>query len=135
MPISESSIRIASSAASSSSASTVNERSAPPSWETGSFWMIMSTLMLASASAPKMRPATPGSSGTPVSVTRASSVEWVTAVTEGCSMVSCSETTRVPGASLAELRQWIRTPWLRPYSTARSCRTLAPEEAISSISS
>jgi hypothetical protein len=37
--------------------------------------MIMSTLMLASARAPKIRPATPGLSGTPVSVTRASSVE------------------------------------------------------------
>src|SRR5215212_6842979 len=110
MPISESSSRIASTAASRSSASTVNDRSAPPSWDTGSFWMIMSTLMLASASAPKMRPATPGSSGTPVRVTRASSVEWVTAVTSGRSMVSCSETTRVPGASSAELRQWMRTP-------------------------
>jgi hypothetical protein len=27
------------------------------------------------------------------------------------------------------------TPWLRAYSTARSWSTLAPEEAISSISS
>ena len=50
-------------------------------------------------------------------------------------MVSCSETTRVPVPSSAELRQWMRTPWLRAYSTERSCSTLAPEEAISSISS
>ena len=27
------------------------------------------------------------------------------------------------------------TPWLRPYSTARSCSTPAPDEDISSISS
>ena len=29
----------------------------------------------------------------------------------------------------------MRTPWLRAYSTERSCSTLAPEAAISSISS
>ena len=29
----------------------------------------------------------------------------------------------------------MRTPWRRAYSTARSCRTRAPEAAISSISS
>ena len=97
--------------------------------------MITSTLTLASASAPKMRPATPGSSGTPVSVTRDSPVEWVTAVTKGRSMVSASERTRVPGASLAELRQWMRTSLLRAYSTERSCSTFAPDAAISSISS
>ena len=74
----------------SSSRSTVKERSASWSSPTGSFWMITSTLTLASASALKMRPATPGSSRTPTRVTRASSSEWVTAVTKGCSMVSCS---------------------------------------------
>ena len=68
--------------------STVKERSASSSSPTGSFWMITSTLTLASASAVKMRPATPGSSRTPVSVTRASPSEWVTAVTKGCSTVS-----------------------------------------------
>ena len=119
--------------------STVNERSARASSPTGSFWMITSTLMSASASAVKIRPATPGSSRTPVSVTRASPSEWVTAVTKGCSMVSCSLssslTTRVPGPSSKLLRQWMRTPWLRAYSTERSCSTLAPEADISSISS
>ena len=49
----------------------------------GSFWMIMSTLTFASASAVKMRAGAPGSSGTPSSVTRASSVECVTAVMSG----------------------------------------------------
>ena len=115
--------------------STVKERSASSSSPTGSFWMITSTLTLASASAVKIRPATPGSSRTPVSVTRASPSEWVTAVTKGCSTVSCSATTRVPGPSSKLLRQWMRTPWLRAYSTERSCSTLAPEADISSISS
>ena len=31
--------------------------------------------------------------------------------------------------------QWMRTPWLRAYSTERSCSTPAPEADISSISS
>ena len=50
-------------------------------------------------------------------------------------MVSSSETTRVPGPSSKLLRQWMRTPWLRAYSTERSCSTPAPEADISSISS
>ena len=50
-------------------------------------------------------------------------------------MVSSSEMTRVPGPSSKLLRQWMRTPWLRAYSTERSCRTPAPEADISSISS
>ena len=115
-------------------ASTVNERSALSSAETGSFWMIMSTFTLASASAPKTRPAIPGSSRRPLSVTRASSA-CVTAVTEGRSMVSCSERTRVPGPSSNELRHSMRMPWFLAYSTDRSCSTRAPEAAISSISS
>ena len=127
--------RMTSTAVSRSSRSSVKERSASWSSVTGSFWMIMSTLTLASASAPKMRPATPGSSRTPVSVTRASPSEWVTAVTSGLSIVSSSETTRVPPPSSNELRQWMRTPWFRAYSTERSCSTFAPEADISSISS
>ena len=50
-------------------------------------------------------------------------------------MVSSSAITRVPVPSAKLLRQWMRTPWLRAYSTERSCRTLAPEADISSISS
>ena len=95
----------------------------------------MSTLMFASASAPKMRAAAPGCVGTPSIVTRASEVECVTAVISGCSIVSPSATTTVPGASSNDERQWIRTPWLRAYSTERNCSTPAPEAAISSISS
>jgi len=102
---------------------------------TGSFWTIMSTLTFASASAPKIRPATPGRSGTPSRVIRASSVECTTAVMSGFSMVSSSGRTTVPGVSSNEERQWIRTPCMRAYSTARSWSTRAPEAAISSISS
>ena len=123
-------------AAARSARSTEKERSARWSPPTGSFWMITSTLTSASASALKMRPAAPGWSRTPVSVTRASASEWVTAVTKGCSMVtSLRAMTRIPGPSSKLLRQWIRTPWLRAYSTERSCRTPAPEADISSISS
>ena len=80
----------ASTALCTSSLGAVNDMSARWPSVTGSFWMIMSTLTFASASAVNTRPATPGVSGTPVSVTRASSVEWVTAVTSGRSIVSCS---------------------------------------------
>ena len=95
----------------------------------------MSTLTFASASAVKILPAMPGWSGTPSSVIRASSVECVTAVIRGRSIVSSSPTTKVPGSSVNEERQWMRTPWVRPYSTERSCSTPAPEADISSISS
>ena len=113
----------------------MNDTSASRPSSRGSFWMIVSTLQLASASAPKIAAATPGRSGTPSSVIRASSVEWVTAVMSGCSIVSSSPSTTVPGASSKLERQWIRTPWVRAYSTERSWRTLAPDAAISSISS
>ena len=113
----------------------VNETSASRPSSSGSFWMIVSTLQLASASAPKIDAAAPGRSGTPSSVIRASSVEWVTAVMRGCSIVSSSPRTKVPGPGSKLERQWIRTPWVRAYSTERSCSTLAPEAAISSISS
>ena len=95
----------------------------------------MSTLTLASASAVSTRPAMPGRSGTPVSVIRASEVECVTAVTSGRSMVRSSSPTTVPGPSSKLDRQWMVTPWLRAYSTERSCNTPAPDADISSISS
>ena len=113
----------------------VNDMSARRPSVSGSPWMIMSMFTLAWASAVVTRPAMPGVSGTPMSVTRASPSEWVTAVMRGCSMVSSSDTTTVPGASSKLDRQWMRTPWLRAYSTERSCSTPAPEAAISSISS
>ena len=50
-------------------------------------------------------------------------------------MVSSSSWTTVPGPSSKLDRQWIVTPWLRAYSTERSCSTPAPLADISSISS
>ena len=135
MPTSETTGSSALRAVGRSARGTVKDMSAEAPSDSGSFWMIMSTLTFASASAVKMRPATPGLSGTPRSVMRASSVEWVTAVISGRSMVSSSPTTKVPGSSLKLDRQWMRTPWVRAYSTERSCSTRAPEAAISSISS
>ena len=38
-------------------------------------------------------------------------------------MVSSSVSTKVPGPSSKLDRQWMRTPWLRAYSTERSCST------------
>ena len=126
-------------AVSTSSLGTVNDSSAFAPADRGSFWMIMSMLTLASASAVVTRPAMPGESGRPMSVTRASPREWVTAVMRGFSMflslASSSETTNVPSESSKLERQWMRTPWLRAYSTVRSCSTPAPDAAISSISS
>jgi hypothetical protein len=124
-----------SSAASRSARGTVNDMSAWAPSDSGSFWMIMSTFTFASASAVSTRPAMPGLSGSPVRVIRASSVECVTAVTSGRSMVVCSSTTKVPGPSSKLDRQWMGMPLLRAYSTARSWSTPAPEAAISSISS
>ena len=64
-----------------------------------------------------MRPATPGSSGTPISVTRASSVECVTAVISGVLHGLLLSDDNGTGASSKLDRQWMRTPWLRAYST------------------
>ena len=97
--------------------------------------MIMSTFTFAPASAPITPAAMPGRSGRPVRVIRASAVEWVTAVTRGRSTVWVSSTTTVPGPSSKLDRQWMVTPWLRAYSTERSCSTPAPLADISSISS
>ena len=118
-----------------SSLGTVNDTSASRPSVSGSFWMIVSTLTPASASAVKIAAAAPGRSGTPVSVIRASSVECVTAVIRGFSIVSFSPITTVPGPSSKLERQWIRTPCVRAYSTDLSCSTFAPDAAISSISS
>ena len=73
-----------------------------PSSET--FCTIMSTLMLASASGPKIAAATPGRSGTWVTVILASSFAKAMPLTTDFSipwtMISSSSTTSVPGRSL-----------------------------------
>ena len=99
------------------------------------FCTIMSTLIDLSARARKSRAATPGRSGTPLTVTLASEVSWVTAVTTASSMSASSSTTQVPGSQVKLLRTCSGTLWLRANSTARSIRTRPPVAAISSISS
>ena len=66
---------------------------------------------------------------------RTSSSECVTARTGGSSTPSARSCTQVPGSSENVERAWMRTPFARASSTARSMSTLAPEAAISSISS
>ena len=112
---------------------TVNEMSVVP-WA-DVFCTIMSTLIDLSASARNSRAATPGRSGTPLTVTLASEVSWVTAVTTASSMSASSSTTQVPGSQVKLLRTCSGTLWLRANSTARSIRTRPPVAAISSISS
>ena len=74
MPISPSG-HSASRASSASSRGTVKDMSARAPSLRGSFWMIMSTLTFASASAVTTRPAMPGWFGMLVNVIRASEVE------------------------------------------------------------
>ena len=109
-----------------------NVTSASP-WVTA-FWMIVSTLMPAAATALKMPAAVPGLSGTSVSVTYASSMVWVMPEMIASSMLGSSRI-QVPSVPEKVERTWIGTPWLRANSTDRSCSTRAPDPAISSISS
>ena len=99
------------------------------------FCTIMSTLTCRSASPRNSRAASPGRSGTPMTVTLASVTSWVTAVTIACSMVSSSSTTQVPGSQVKLERTCSGTPWLRANSTDRRLSTRPPVAAISSISS
>jgi hypothetical protein len=70
-------------------------------WSSDTTWMIMSTLMLASASGPKMVAATPGLSATRRRVIWASSRENAMPVTICCSTMSSSSQMRVPGLGLS----------------------------------
>ena len=112
---------------------TVKEMSVVPLAEV--FCTIMSTLIDSSARARKRWAAIPGLSGTPATVTLASDVSCVTALTMACSMDSSSSTTHVPGSQVKLERTWSGTWWLRANSTERSMRTRPPVAAISFISS
>jgi hypothetical protein len=112
---------------------TVNEMSVVPPCET--FWTIMSTFTPRSAMPRMTRAAMPGLSGTRTRVTLASEVSWGTPETMAFSMRSSSSRTQVP-CSLVKLERTCRTTFVRrAYSTHRSISTLAPQAAISSISS
>ncbi len=113
-----------------------------PSPET--FCTIMSTLILASASGPKIAAATPGLSCTRRIEICASSFEKAMPVTTCCSTISSSPQISVPGgvpcgsmsSGFSKLeRTKMRTLCTMPSSTERTCITLAPSEASSSISS
>ena len=108
------------------------------------FWTIMSTLMLASASALKIAAASPGLSGTPTTVILASFTSAATPEMIGCSMalpsaiaasMASGDMTIVPVRCENDDRTWIGRLNRRAYSTQRRCSTLAPTAASSSISS
>ena len=116
-----------------SSRATVNEMSVSPASEV--FWTIMSTLIDRSAMVPNSCAATPGRSGTPRTVTFASLVSSVTALTIACSIDGSSSTIQVPGSQVKLERTCTGTKWVFAYSTERSMSTRPPHAAISSISS
>ena len=89
----------------------------------------------------KIFAAWPTTSGTPATVTLASLRSCATPEMIACSMpASCfaprgTSFTQVPSLLLNDDLTWIGTPYRRAYSTQRNCSTLAPDAAISSISS
>ena len=100
------------------------------------FCTIMSRLTCASESASKMRAASPTLSGTPTTVILASLRSCATPAMIACSMSTFSSSViQVPVRWLNDERTWIGMSYRRAYSTHRRCRTLAPQAAISSISS
>ncbi len=111
----------------------VKDRSVRSPWLT--FWMIMSTRMLAAPIAPKMRAAIPGLSGTPTNVTFAWLRSPVTPETTTCSMSRSSLVTSVPLPSAKVDLTTTGTPYLAANSTERLWSTFAPRLASSSISS
>ena len=116
-----------------SSLGSVNEMSVIPLLLT--FCTIMSTLTDSSARARNTRAAMPTWSGTPVIVTFASEVSWVTPEMIAASMDSSSSLTQVPGSQVKLERTCTATPWFRANSTDRRASTLPPVAAMSSISS
>ena len=97
----------------------------------------MSMLIAASEQAWKISAALPGWSGTPTTVILASLRSWATPAMIGASTSSPSVVgvIQVPSRWENEDRTWIGMSKRRAYSTQRRCRILAPEAAISSISS
>jgi hypothetical protein len=98
------------------------------------FCTIMSMLTSASATARKMLAASPGLSGTPTTVTRASDRSCATPLMMAAS-TSGSWVISVPGLLENDDRTTSGTEYRRAYSTQRRCRILAPDAASSSISS
>ena len=105
------------------------------------FCTIMSMLMPAAATMPKIRAASPTRSGTPTTVIFASLRSCATPEIMACSIPASSDSsvacpmTQVPVLSLNDDLTWTGTPYRRAYSTHRGTSTFAPDAAISSISS
>ena len=102
-----------------------------------SFCTIMSMLMSVAATASKIRAASPTRSGTPTIVILASLRSCATPemIADSIALPSSSSVTQVPSRSENDERTCTRTFSRRAYSTQRRCRILAPQAAISSISS
>ncbi len=122
----------------------VNVTSVRPVEAADTFWTIMSTLMLACASALKIAAASPGLSGTPTTVILASFTSAATPEMIGCSMalpsaiaasMASGDMTIVPVRWENDDRTWMGRSNRRAYSTQRRCSTFAPTAASSSISS
>ena len=111
----------------------VNVRSVWPSSET--FWMIMSTLTMLPASAENTVDAMPNWSFRSRMVTLTSEVSWATPEMTACSMDGVTSLMNVPGVSVNAEREWMTTLYFLANSTARACRTPAPAEDSSSMSS
>ena len=99
------------------------------------FCTMTSTEIPASASGSKIAAATPGRSGTPITVILATLDSCATPRTRLRSSIGSSATIIVPGRWWKLERTWMRTPYSSPISTARGCMTLAPTAASSRISS
>ena len=122
---------------------TVKVKSVVPA--TDWFCTIISTSILASATLPKIAKAIPGLSGTPNSVTLASSrLKAMPETTAASIFSSSSKVIRVPErissssdilGSVSDDSTRVGTRYLPANSTERICNTLEPSEAISSISS
>ena len=121
-------------------AGSVNEMSVRPVAAAETFCTIMSMLIPASAITRKILAASPTTSGTPATVIFASlrscaTPEMIACSTSGSSFGSRAVlVTQVPSRLLNEDRTWIGMPYRRAYSTQRSCSTLEPQAASSSIS-
>ncbi|CFS35214.1 Uncharacterised protein [Mycobacterium tuberculosis] len=126
-----------STAAGPTSREQVKVMSVLPSSTLETFCSTMSMLTSASATALNTLAAYPGMSGSPTMVTLASLRSCATPVRMGSSMGTSliDPTTTVPGLSEYDDRTCTGILWRRAYSTQRSISTLAPQAAISSISS
>src|SRR5512139_53120 len=85
------------------------------------FWTMVSILMLALARGSKMAAATPGWSGTPMTVILATLASWAIPLTLFLTSMAASLQIMVPGLSLKLEATNMGTLYNQPSSTARLC--------------